>query len=137
MVEDVGSVHPELDCFRFAHFEAFAEAAVKSPGAGKLDDVLAEVAAGSGLWILQHHGSGRIRDRSERAHGPKTDCDDGALRIGDFLVTVTEIVAVECAVLPLDLPFVWIEGTHPIPARRSHIVWWRPLCWRWRRSKAE
>src|SRR5216110_559999 len=114
MVEDVGRFHPEFDRLGFLYFEAFAETAVKSPRTGRFDHVLTEVAANSGLRVLQNDVAGGIRDCAQSAHGPQARCDGGTLGIGDFLVAVAEVVPIECTALPLDLPIAGIEGAHTI-----------------------
>src|SRR5688572_27019864 len=66
LVEDVGRVHPEFDRLGFVYFEAFAEAAVKRPGAGKFVLVLAEIASYPGVRVLQYVGAELVRNSSER-----------------------------------------------------------------------
>src|SRR5688572_14520331 len=67
MVEDVESIHAQLEALRLSNLEPLAHGAVKTPGSRQFHHILAESSPGARLRVLQHDLACRIGDRIESA----------------------------------------------------------------------
>lgn len=91
MIENIRSVHSDLQILRLADSHPLAEGGIKGPGSGKFHRLTAERTARAGFGILKENGACLcVGNRLNRAIRPELRGDSGTLRIGNSREIGTE-----------------------------------------------